>query len=76
MPPYTWPTIPVHYQRHDFLAERKEALDLWGAHVEQIVQKSKPKMDKHPIASGPLEHHATAPDQDVTSGALASAPNP
>jgi hypothetical protein len=26
------------YQRHEFLAERKEALDRWGAHVEHIVQ--------------------------------------
>jgi len=65
--------VAAVYQRHDFLAERKEALDLWGAHVEQSVQQSKLK---HPIASGPLEHHATAPDQDVTSGALASARNP
>jgi integrase len=30
--------VAAVYQRHDFLAERKEALDRWGAHVEQIVQ--------------------------------------
>ena len=30
--------VAAVYQRHDFLAERKEALDHWGAHVEQIVR--------------------------------------
>jgi integrase len=30
--------VAAVYQRHDFLAERKDALDRWGAHVEQIVQ--------------------------------------
>jgi hypothetical protein len=30
--------VAAVYQRHDFLAERKEALDRWGAHVEHIVQ--------------------------------------
>jgi len=30
--------VAAVYQRHDFLAERKEALDRWGAHVEQIIQ--------------------------------------
>lgn len=30
--------VAAVYQRHDFLAERKEALDRWGAHVEQIVE--------------------------------------
>jgi integrase len=29
--------VAAVYQRHDFLAERKEALDRWGGHVEQIV---------------------------------------
>jgi integrase len=29
--------VAAVYQRHDFLAERKQALDRWGAHVEQIV---------------------------------------
>ena len=31
--------VAAVYQRHDFLAERKEALDRWGAHVEQIIQR-------------------------------------
>jgi integrase len=30
--------VAAVYQRHDFLAERKEALNRWGAHVEQIVR--------------------------------------
>src|SRR5260370_25465569 len=29
--------VAAVYQRHDFLAERKEALDRWGNHVEQII---------------------------------------
>jgi integrase len=33
--------VAAVYQRHDFLAERKEALDRWGAHVEQIIQTFK-----------------------------------
>jgi hypothetical protein len=33
--------VAAVYQRHDFLLERKEALDRWGAHVEQIFQTFK-----------------------------------
>jgi integrase len=33
--------VAAVYQRHDFLLERKEALDRWGAHVEQIIQTLK-----------------------------------
>ena len=29
--------VAAVYQRHQFLSERKEALDRWGAHVAQIV---------------------------------------
>jgi integrase len=29
--------VAAVYQRHDFLAERKDALDLWGVHVQKIV---------------------------------------
>jgi integrase len=35
--------VAAVYQRHDFLLERKEALDRWGAHVEQIVEAYKSK---------------------------------
>jgi integrase len=42
--------VAAVYQRHDFLAERKEALDRWGAHVERIVQTFKPtKSGQHSI---------------------------
>jgi integrase len=67
--------VAAVYQRHDFLAERKEALDRWGAHVEQIIQQSKPKTDKHSIGLELNEHRATGPDKDVTTAPLASAPN-
>jgi integrase len=36
--------VAAVYQRHDFLLERREALDRWGAHVEQILQTFKSKM--------------------------------
>jgi integrase len=32
--------VAAVYQRHEFIAERRAALDLWGAHVEQIVRKA------------------------------------
>ena len=25
------------YQRHEFLAERRQAMDLWGAHVAGLI---------------------------------------
>jgi integrase len=34
--------VAAVYQRHDFLAERKEALDRWGAHVEHIIHTFEP----------------------------------
>ena len=34
------------YQRHDFLADREEALDRWGVHVEHVVQKFRPSEDE------------------------------
>ena len=30
--------VAAVYQRHDFLAERKDALDRWSSHVNQIIQ--------------------------------------
>jgi integrase len=32
--------VAAVYQRHDFLAERKQALKLWGAHVARITRTS------------------------------------
>ena len=30
--------VAAVYQRHDFLLERKEALDRWNSHVSQIIE--------------------------------------
>ena len=35
--------VAAVYQRHEFLAERKKALDRWGAHVAQAVESFKAK---------------------------------
>jgi hypothetical protein len=43
--------VAAVYQRHDFLAERKEALDRWGAHVEQIIQTFKPAPDREVMSA-------------------------
>jgi integrase len=32
--------VAAVYQRHDFLAERKDALERWGAHVAQIIAEA------------------------------------
>jgi len=32
--------VAAVYQRHDFLAERREALERWGAHVRRIIGNS------------------------------------
>ena len=29
--------VAAVYQRHEFLAERKDALERWGAHVAKVV---------------------------------------
>lgn len=29
--------VAAVYQRHDFLAERRKALEIWGAHVAFVV---------------------------------------
>jgi integrase len=33
--------VAAVYQRHDFLAERKAALELWGAHVAKIIDDAR-----------------------------------
>jgi len=37
--------VAAVYQRHEFLAERKEALNRWGAHVTQIVDAFKAEVE-------------------------------
>src|SRR5437764_2443057 len=32
--------VAAVYQRHEFIAERKKALDVWGAHVSRILSKA------------------------------------
>jgi hypothetical protein len=49
--------VAAVYQRHDFLAERKEALDRWGAHVEQIIQEFKLKADNSLLEPGSKGRH-------------------
>jgi integrase len=34
--------VAAVYQRHEFLAERKMALEIWGAHLEQIIRSTMP----------------------------------
>lgn len=33
--------VAAVYQRHDFLAERKDALERWSAHIASIVRDAK-----------------------------------
>ena len=35
--------VAAVYQRHDFLSERRQALDLWGAHVGKILRGASPE---------------------------------
>ncbi len=34
--------VAAVYQRHEFLAERRAALDLWGAHILRLVREKSP----------------------------------
>lgn len=38
--------VAAVYQRHEFLAERKEALELWGQHVESLVDAATSAMSR------------------------------
>jgi integrase len=44
--------VAAIYQRHEFLAERQTALDLWGAHVSQLLGEIShdPRMDLKIVA--------------------------
>ena len=35
--------VAAVYQRHEFLSERRQALDLWGAHVGKILSGRIPR---------------------------------
>jgi hypothetical protein len=47
--------VAAVYQRHDFLAERRQALERWGAHVSRIVAPTSSRTDGESIrmADGP-----------------------
>jgi hypothetical protein len=50
--------VAAVYQRHEFLAERREALDRWGAHVEQgtpALARNLPQFSTIEIPSAPTE---------------------
>ena len=62
--------VAAVYQRHEFLAERKEALDRWGDHVGCIVEKfssqnqkeSEPAPKENPRLVGAMRATATHTD--------------
>ena len=35
--------VAAVYQRHDFLSEQRQALDLWGSHVGRILGEGRPE---------------------------------
>jgi hypothetical protein len=37
--------VAAVYQRHEFLTERKEALDRWGSHVADLMNEPAPAAD-------------------------------
>jgi integrase len=39
--------IAAVYQRHEFLADRRHALDLWGAHVTALISVRTGSMEQH-----------------------------
>jgi hypothetical protein len=38
--------VAAVYQRHEFIAERREALERWGTHVSQLVDY---RFEKQPL---------------------------
>jgi hypothetical protein len=33
--------VAAVYQRHEFLSERRQALDLWGTHIGELLKSSR-----------------------------------
>jgi integrase len=52
--------VAAVYQRHEFLAERKEALNRWAAHVEQLVEISRAEPFSRAEPASDLFRHAAA----------------
>jgi hypothetical protein len=42
--------VAAVYQRHEFLAERRAALDLWGVHVAALIDEMVHRMDLKTVA--------------------------
>ena len=50
--------VAAVYQRHEFLAERKEAPDRWGAHFERTLQTFSKQNDEQPISNFTIQEDA------------------
>ena len=59
--------VAAVYQRHEFLAERKEALDRWGDHVARFIQTFRPIMNR---AGANSFESALLPTPDMSSVAM------
>jgi hypothetical protein len=42
--------VAAVYQRHDFLSERRHALDLWGAHGGELLDCREQRIDLKVVA--------------------------
>ena len=57
--------VAAVYQRHDFLAERKNALDRWGVHVEQLIETFKSAPETKEMSASGREADIPKPDRYV-----------
>ena len=39
-------SVTARYDRHDYLDEKRETLDLWAAHLQAVISGEKPKGKK------------------------------
>ena len=62
--------VAAVYQRHDFLVERKEALDRWGAHVEQILRTFDQSEDAQLSIAATEKNDPASDKRDPISSAL------
>jgi integrase len=62
--------VAAVYQRHDFLAERLEAPDRWGVHVDQIVQTFDQSNDAQLLIAPTEKNDSASEKRDQRSSAL------
>ena len=62
--------VAAVYQRHDFLVERKEALDRWGAHVERILRTFDQSEDAQLSIAATEKNDPASDKRDPISSAL------